>query len=366
MKKLICIFTATLLTVTMLTSCGNKNQAAASNAAISNTASSSAQTSEDNGNRTVVLDEVGLTYTTPDEWRQIEKTNLYPITIQSDGTVARIIYTYVKSEDLDKVQSSNDDSALYEYLYPICEITIAKTENFTNGTLKKIIDVYKNNESVSKQGDYSYHVLYDYVSKDGLSGNDLEKYNKAVEAVPDLIKSISTRAFNPDNVKKASDTAVSSAVDTNDISNNYITFNTKTIEGKSIDSTVFANYDITMINFWGTYAIDKSNEQNTLEEVYENVQNWDQKVNVINAIVDTPDDKNEATVKDLKSEANGQFTTIEMDDILANWAVKHLEGVPTTIFVDSTGKIIGDQLKGTKSTQTYLDEIKARLKEIGK
>jgi hypothetical protein len=121
-----------------------------------------------------------------------------------------------------------------------------------------------------------------------------------------------------------------------------------------------------MINFWGTYAIDKSNEQNTLEEVYENVQTWDKKVNVINAIVDTPNDENEATVKDLKSEANGKFTTIVMDDILANWAVKHLEGVPTTIFVDSDGKIIGDQIKGAKTTQEYLDEIKARLSETDK
>ncbi|MCI1960020.1 MAG: hypothetical protein LKJ25_10410 [Clostridia bacterium] len=353
MKKFICIFTATLLTVTMLTSCGNKNTVASFSSA-----ASQSQTSEDNQNRTVVLDNVGLTYTTPDEWRQIEKTNLYPLTLQTDGTLARIIYTYVKADDIDKIQNINDDSSVYKYLYPICEITIAKSENFTNDSLKSVFDVYKNDKSVATEGDYSYHVLYDYVSKDNLDGDDLDKYNKAVEAVPELIKSISTRKFNPDDVKKT--------VDTSDISNNYITFNTKTIEGNPIDSSVFAKYDITMINFWGTYAIDKSNEQNTLEEVYENVQTWDKKVNVINAIVDTPNDENEATVKDLKSEANGKFTTIVMDDILANWAVKHLEGVPTTIFVDSDGKIIGDQIKGAKTTQEYLDELKARLSEIDK
>jgi len=362
MKKFICIFTAAVLSASIFTACGNKNKTTASAPLSASSSSSSAKTqsssSKDSNSRTVVLDEVGLTYTTPDEWRSIEKTNLYPRTIQSTGTVARIIYSYIKSEDLNKIQSQTATEDMNKYLYPICEITIAKTENFTNGTLKDIISEYVNDKQVSTQDAYSYHVMYDYTQKSTLTGDDLDKYNKAVAAVPDLIKSISTRSFNPDSVKKS--------VETNDIANNYLTFNTKTLEGNAIDSTVFSNYDLTMVNFWGTYAIDKSNEQNTLEEVYENVQTMDKKVNVINAIVDTPNDANEATVKDLKSEANGKFTTIVMDDILANWAVKHLEGVPTTVFVDSTGKIVGEQLKGAKSTQTYLDEIKARLAEEGK
>ena len=87
----------------------------------------------------------------------------------------------------------------------------------------------------------------------------------------------------------------------------------------------------------------------------------DKKVNVINAIVDTPSEENEKIVKELKSEAGGTFTTIVMDDVLANWAVENLEGVPTTVFVNSEGKIISDQIKGAKSTQTYIDDIEYYL-----
>ena len=50
-----------------------------------------------------------------------------------------------------------------------------------------------------------------------------------------------------------------------------------------------------------------------------------------------------------------------MDDVLANWAVENLEGVPTTVFVNSEGKIISDQIKGAKSTQTYIDDIEYYL-----
>lgn len=339
MKKLIFLIAA--LSVLALSGCSSNHNDSSSSA----TASSSQS-------HTVELKELGLTYTTPAAWAEFETTNLYPLTIQSEGTLARIIYNYVKEEDISSMESATDSSSYQSYLTPICEIMVAPTENFSNDTLKALTSLYENAENVSEQNGYSYYVLYPCTANT-LEGKDLENYNKMAEAVPELIESISTEDFNPEDIKPIIDT---------DELKKYITFDTHTLEGEAINSTVFGDYDLTMVNFWGTYAIDKSNEQAVLEEVYQYCLGLkDKKVNVINAIVDTPSEENEKIVKELKTEAGGTFTTIVMDEVLANWAVENLEGVPTTIFVNSEGKIISDQIKGAKSAQTYIDDIEYYL-----
>ena len=339
MKKLIFLIAA--LSVLALSGCSSNHNDSSSSA----TASSSQS-------HTVELKELGLTYTTPAAWAEFETTNLYPLTIQSEGTLARIIYNYVKEEDISSMESATDSSSYQSYLTPICEIMVAPTENFSNDTLKALTSLYENAENVSEQNGYSYYVLYPCTANT-LEGKDLENYNKMAEAVPELIESISTEDFNPENIKPIIDT---------DELKKYITFDTHTLEGEAINSTVFGDYDLTMVNFWGTYAIDKSNEQAVLEEVYQYCLGLkDKKVNVINAIVDTPSEENEKIVKELKTEAGGTFTTIVMDEVLANWAVENLEGVPTTIFVNSEGKIISEQIKGAKSAQTYIDDIEYYL-----
>lgn len=339
MKKLIFLIAA--LSVLALSGCSsNQND------------SSSSATASSSQSHTVELKELGLTYTTPAAWAEFETTNLYPLTIQSEGTLARIIYNYVKEEDISSMESATDSSSYQSYLTPICEIMVAPTENFSNDTLKALTSLYENAENVSEQNGYSYYVLYPCTANT-LEGKDLENYNKMAEAVPELIESISTEYFNPEDIKPIIDT---------DELKKYITFDTHTLEGEAINSTVFGDYDLTMVNFWGTYAIDKSNEQAVLEEVYQYCLGLkDKKVNVINAIVDTPSEENEKIVKELKTEAGGTFTTIVMDEVLANWAVENLEGVPTTIFVNSEGKIISDQIKGAKSAQTYIDDIEYYL-----
>lgn len=314
---------------------------------------SSAETAE--GAHEVVLDNLGLTYTTPSAWAEFEKTNIYPLTIQSDGTLARIIYNYIKADDVEKLSDLNDSASLSEYLTPICEIMVAPSENFTNGKLDNLTSLYGKKEDVSEENGYTYSVLSEYTSNK-LSGDDLKNFNILSSAVPELIKSISTREFNPEDIKPVID-------GTEDIKD-YITFDTKTLEGEEISSTVFGDYDLTLVNFWGTYAKDTSNEQAVLEQVYEKASEYkDKKLNVINAIVDTPSEENEKIIKELKEQAGGKFTTIVMDQTLANWAVENLKGVPTTVFVNSDGKIVGDKLEGAKSADTYFDELIKRVGE---
>ena len=106
----------------------------------------------------VVLDEIGLTYTTPAEWIEFETSNIYPLTIQSNGTLARIIYNYIKADDIEKLNDVSDSGSYTDYLTPICEIMVATQENYD--TLDNITSLYSSSEKVSQQGEYCYYVLY--------------------------------------------------------------------------------------------------------------------------------------------------------------------------------------------------------------
>ena len=50
-----------------------------------------------------------------------------------------------------------------------------------------------------------------------------------------------------------------------------------------------------------------------------------------------------------------------MDETLATGAIEKFEGLPTTVLVDNTGKIVSDQIKGAKGADYYIDVINKYL-----
>lgn len=355
MKKLIYILLSLTIASSAFTGCAKKDDSTPSD---SQQLEASSQISADNAqSRAVSLEDIGLYYVTPASWAEYQKTNIYPRTVTSDGTVARVIYNYVKSDDLEKLNSADvTEDELNSMLTPICEITVAEIGNFNSGVLKYISDAYNASLDAATQGDYKYVIYYGAADADAkLSGDDLDVYNmlSSEDNITELADSLFTKEFNPEDVKTVAETL---GVD------GYITFDTKTLEGDTVKSQIFGDYDVTLVNFWGTYAQDKSNEQADLEKVYETfASDNDHKVNVINAIVDTPDETTENTAKQLKQAAGGKFTSIVMDETLATWAKENLEGVPTTVLVDNTGKIVSDQIKGAKGADYYIDVINKYL-----
>jgi len=337
MKKLLIILMAAMLS---LSACTNKKSAEPEN-------TTTVVHPDPDGER-VTIDNLGLTYIVPSSWDEYKTTNIYPLTIQSEGTVARIIYNYINENDIEKISNILGTTSYKDYLTPFFEIMVAETKYFDDGTLDSLTSLYINKEIISTEGEYSYCVLYPY-SDVKLEGEELEIFNRLTEDIPLLIASIETESFNAEDIKTVTET---------EAFNDYIMFSTHTLEGEEVDTSVFVDYDLTMINFWGTYALEKSNEQSTLQEVYEKCKEYElKKVNVINAIVDTPDVFNEMKVAEIKKEAGGEFMTIVLDETLANWVVNNLEGVPTTIFVNNQGKVIGSQIKGAKSADVYFNEI---------
>lgn len=121
-------------------------------------------------------------------------------------------------------------------------------------------------------------------------------------------------------------------------------FSTTDMDGNKVTNDTFADYDLTVVNFWATYCNPCIDE---LPELAEWKKELPDNVNLIGLLVDV-DEKGsdqyklaEKIIKEAGADYQHLIATEEFDDMISN-----LVGVPTTFFVDSTGKIIGEPFAG--------------------
>ena len=121
-------------------------------------------------------------------------------------------------------------------------------------------------------------------------------------------------------------------------------FSTTDMDGNKVTNNIFADYDLTVVNFWATYCNPCIDE---LPELAEWKKELPDNVNLIGLLVDV-DEKGsdqyklaEKIIKETGADYQHLLATEEFDDMISD-----LVGVPTTFFVDSTGKIIGEPFAG--------------------
>lgn len=144
-----------------------------------------------------------------------------------------------------------------------------------------------------------------------------------------------------------------------DLSGN-LRFSAQTPFGEAIDSSIFSEYDLTMINIWGTLCKPCIEEMPDIQKLYEDMQQ--QGVNIIGFIANYQDDRVEKA-KEILTKLDITYTNVVFDDEVSGLISSQVPGFPTTIFVDSKGNIIGNQVSGANSYEEYETIIKERLEE---
>lgn len=138
-------------------------------------------------------------------------------------------------------------------------------------------------------------------------------------------------------------------------------FTAYTLDGKTVTSDIFAEYDITLINIWATWCGPCVNEMPYIQEVYENLPD---NVNLI-TICHDGESQHDLAVQILEA-SNAEFDTITLTDELEKGLLSTLQAFPTTLFVNSKGEVLKTQ-KGVPQpnvTENYLsmvDELLATL-----
>lgn len=298
---------------------------------------------------TVTLKEIGLSYQIPTVWKQYEKTNLYPTTISSEGTLAQIRYYYVPEEMLNAEGEKNPIEAFEEALKPICEIVVLPKENVETAGVQNLFSGYSTASLKGEQGIYAYYLLSGYTGDlSAMTGEQKKVYDALAAAVPALGESISTTPFDAAAFEKKIESNMPNA----------LTFQTETLYGAARSSLLFGKYKLTMVNFGATYAYDESA---VLQAVYEQLKQKED-VHLLTAYIDTPETATNKAGMELRETAGASYDTIVMDEVLAAWATENLNGVPTTVFVNSDGYIVGEKIEGAKTAEEYLQAIENALK----
>lgn len=138
----------------------------------------------------------------------------------------------------------------------------------------------------------------------------------------------------------------SNALDEFEVYGTFSEFVTYDIDGNEVTESIFANKDLTVVNIWGTFCGPCINEMPELgaweKELPDNVQ-------IVGLIVDissTDDETQIAAAKQITEKADVGFVNLiggngDFDELISS-----IVGVPTTIFVDKSGNIVGEIIVG--------------------
>ena len=133
-------------------------------------------------------------------------------------------------------------------------------------------------------------------------------------------------------------------------------FTAKDLEGNEITEEIFAEKDITMVNIWGTFCGPCVEEMPDLGEISRSMPDNQQMIGLVIDVTDETD-PNFALAKKILEKADADFTQIITNADLSEFLMD-VTAVPTTIFVDSEGNLLGDAVVGNN-----VEEYKKRLAE---
>jgi len=138
--------------------------------------------------------------------------------------------------------------------------------------------------------------------------------------------------------------------------NKFPAFTTVDIEGNTVTQEIFKGKKVTVINIWGTFCPPCIGEMPELGNWAREMPADAQIIGVVCDIGDKNDKKTINKAKKITAEANVKFVNIIPDEEIMTY-LERVEAVPTTIFVNSEGKIIGETVVGAD-----VDKYKALLK----
>ena len=129
----------------------------------------------------------------------------------------------------------------------------------------------------------------------------------------------------------------------------FITFDTA---GTTWTENKFAEHKLTMVNYWAYWCGPCRSEMPDLQKIYENYA--DKGVIVVGVMDGTQDDLD--TLSSMGITYPNLYLTPEIEEVMSTGYL------PTTIFVDSAGHIVGDAYVGSRSYEDWTDIIDGILK----
>lgn len=134
-------------------------------------------------------------------------------------------------------------------------------------------------------------------------------------------------------------------------------FEARTLGGGSFSPEDFSAYELTVINFWGTYCGPCISEMPDLEQFNKSKP---ENVNFITFCTDGAD--NEQSAQSIVEDAGLTAPVIVAADGDFAEILSQIQYIPTTVFADSHGKIVGTEIIGIQPN--VVASLNAHVQEI--
>ena len=141
---------------------------------------------------------------------------------------------------------------------------------------------------------------------------------------------------------------------------NIPNFTAKTITGETVTNEIFASKKISVVNIWGTFCPPCIAE---MPELGEMARSLPADAQIIGLVCDATEDSTQQIQKaqEITKQSNANFVNIIPDAQLLKF-MENVEAVPTTIFVNSKGEVVGKAIIGA-DVEGYKNELQKLLKQ---
>lgn len=136
------------------------------------------------------------------------------------------------------------------------------------------------------------------------------------------------------------------------------TFNTITHYGSEVTQDIFTEADLTMVNIWGTFCSPCIREMPDLGELADEYA--DKGVQIVGIVSDVTAAWN-TDVELIIQETGADYTHLMVSQSLWNSYLSNVQVVPTTVFVDSEGKQVGEVYTGSRDKEAWAAIIEEML-----
>lgn len=150
----------------------------------------------------------------------------------------------------------------------------------------------------------------------------------------------------------------------------FTNFTTKDIYDQEVTEEVFKDYDLTMVNVWGTFCGPCIDEMPYLGEIQKEYQ--DKGVNVVGFLVDAQDenlDIDDAKIelaKEIQMATGADYPHMLISEDLVYGILGEISSIPTSFFIDSDGNFVGKTYIGARDKEGWVDIIEKTKAEISK
>lgn len=318
---------------------------------------------DDISDKAIVVDYMGMAVELPDAiysrlGQQVFPTANTPAAPDGVTVNGQVLFLYqsgavynrvLELQDAGEAMSEEEYLTLSEQAGNLCAITSIQADTLGDNAVSDCTG-FENNELIGELGGNNFYLSNDNLTLDTLSESDAADLEDLKASLPQLAANLVL--YTPiDNTPKGVETGAVVGE-----------FSTTDLDGNAVDSSVLSEAKLTVLNVWATYCTPCVNEMPDLQTLSQNYK--DKGVQVIGLVADVFDDEDKkAEAKEILSATGVTYLNLLPDSVLDDSLLYDVTGTPTTIYLDSDGKILEVQ-EGTRDLETMSSTVDQLLADL--